>query len=155
MNTGLRNMCFALLTAVGLVGCGQSGTEQQGESAMSNANGPVTELIIKDTLVGDGAEAENGQTAVMHYTGWLYEPTAPDLRGRKFDSSLDRNEPFPFPLGGGRVIRGWDQGIVGMRVGGKRQLIIPPDLAYGSRGAGGVIPPDATLVFDVELLALQ
>ncbi|HEY8507621.1 MAG TPA: FKBP-type peptidyl-prolyl cis-trans isomerase [Steroidobacteraceae bacterium] len=98
---------------------------------------------------------EKGKVAVVHYTGWLYSESAPDKKGTKFDSSVDRGEPFSFPLGGGRVIRGWEEGVVGMQVGGQRRLIIPPDMAYGERGAGGVIPPNSTLVFDVELLEIR
>ena len=105
-------------------------------------------LAYKDEKVGNGPVAQAGQMASVHYTGWL-----PD--GTKFDSSRDRNEPFQFPLGAGRVIKGWDEGVVGMHVGGRRQLVIPPSLAYGDRGAGGVIPPNATLVFDVELLGVK
>jgi FKBP-type peptidyl-prolyl cis-trans isomerase FkpA len=122
------------------------------ESKMS-AN--VTQLQKIDTTVGAGAEAVKGKTAVVHYTGWLYDPYSPDKKGKKFDSSVDRGSPFSFPLGGGRVIAGWDEGVVGMKVGGKRTLIIPSDMAYGKRGAGGVIPPDATLLFDVELLDVK
>ena len=91
----------------------------------------------------------------MHYTGWLYVEDAPDHKGKKFDSSLDRNDPFSFPVGGGQVIQGWDQGVAGMQVGGQRRLVIPAELGYGSRGAGGVIPPNATLLFDVELLSIR
>jgi FKBP-type peptidyl-prolyl cis-trans isomerase FkpA len=91
----------------------------------------------------------------MHYTGWLWNAAAPDNKGEKFDSSRDRNEPFPFRLGGGEVIQGWDEGVVGMKVGGQRRLVIPPELGYGARGAGGAIPPNATLVFDVELVSIQ
>ena len=105
-------------------------------------------LQYKDLTVGDGEAASQGATAVVHYTGWL-------LNGTKFDSSVDRGTPFEFPLGAGRVIRGWDEGVGSMNVGGKRELIIPPDLAYGDRGAGGVIPPGATLKFEVELLGLK
>ena len=115
----------------------------------------VSELQKNDTVVGTGAEAQAGHTVSVHYTGWLYDAGAPDFKGRKFDSSVDRGQPFNFPLGGGRVIQGWDQGVAGMKVGGKRTLIIPPDLGYGARGAGGVIPPNATLVFDVELIAVH
>ncbi|MBI5862751.1 MAG: FKBP-type peptidyl-prolyl cis-trans isomerase [Rhodocyclales bacterium] len=104
-------------------------------------------LVIEDIIEGDGAEACAGQTVSVHYTGWLTD-------GRKFDSSKDRNEPFEFHLGGGRVIAGWDEGVAGMKIGGTRKLTIPPQLGYGARGAGGVIPPNATLVFEVELLAL-
>lgn len=105
-------------------------------------------LVIEDLAVGSGAAAAAGQKATVHYTGWL-------SNGRKFDSSKDRNQPFDFPLGGGRVIAGWDEGVQGMRVGGVRRLTIPPELGYGAYGAGGVIPPNATLVFEVELLALD
>lgn len=106
-------------------------------------------LQFEDTVVGSGAEAKPGSNVVVHYTGWLYEN---DAQGAKFDSSKDRDEPFIFPLGGGMVIKGWDEGVQGMKVGGQRTLIIPANLGYGARGAGGVIPPNATLKFDVELL---
>ncbi len=92
---------------------------------------------------------------IVHYTGWLYDPSAPEGKGAKFDSSVDRKEPFQFPLGGGRVIKGWDDGVAGMKVGGQRTLIIPPAMGYGQRGAGGVIPPNATLIFDVELIDVK
>ncbi len=108
----------------------------------------MSELIIEDLNVGNGDEAVAGRSVVVHYTGWL-------TSGSKFDSSKDRNDPFDFRLGAGQVIRGWDEGVAGMKVGGKRKLTIPPEMAYGSRGAGGVIPPDATLVFEVELLAVR
>jgi peptidylprolyl isomerase len=114
----------------------------------------VTDLTIIDQKVGDGNAAASGNVTV-HYTGWLYDPKAKDGKGSKFDSSVDRKEPFSFPLGGGRVIRGWDVGVAGMKEGGKRTLIIPPAMGYGSRGAGGVIPPNATLIFDVELIAVK
>lgn len=116
---------------------------------------PVTELIKIDTLEGSGREAEIGFNVTVHYTGWLYDPGRPDNKGLKFDSSVDRGEPFVFYLGGGQVIQGWDQGFAGMKIGGKRTLIIPPEMGYGARGAGGVIPPNATLVFDVELLGVK
>jgi FKBP-type peptidyl-prolyl cis-trans isomerase len=106
-----------------------------------------TSLIIEDLSVGEGAEAVAGKHVTVHYTGWLTD-------GTKFDSSLDRNDPFDFPLGRGQVIRGWDEGVAGMKVGGKRKLTIPPEMGYGARGAGGVIPPNATLVFEVELLGV-
>ncbi len=112
----------------------------------------MTQLIKTDTKLGEGAEAQAGQTVIVHYTGWLYDASAPDNKGAKFDSSLDRNEPFDFPLGGGRVIKGWDEGVQGMKEGGLRTLVIPPEMGYGARGAGDVIPPNATLVFDVKLL---
>ncbi len=112
----------------------------------------MTTLIKTDTKLGEGSEAQAGQTVIVHYTGWLFDASAPGNKGKKFDSSLDRNEPFDFPLGGGRVIKGWDQGVQGMKEGGERTLVIPPEMGYGPRGAGGVIPPNATLVFDVKLL---
>ncbi len=111
-------------------------------------------LIKTDTVVGTGVEALGGSQVQVHYTGWLFDPKAPDQHGAKFDSSVGR-EPFAFPLGAGRVIKGWDQGVAGMKVGGKRTLVIPSELGYGKRGAGGVIPPDATLIFDVELLGVK
>lgn len=115
----------------------------------------VTELIKKDTVQGEGREAEPGFNVTVHYTGWLYDPSKPDGKGKKFDSSVDRHEPFVFFLGGGQVIQGWDEGFAGMKVGGKRTLIIPPHMGYGPYGAGGVIPPNATLIFDVELLGIK
>ena len=115
----------------------------------------VKELQMVDTKVGTGAEAVPGRVVSVHYTGWLFDATKADKRGGKFDSSKDRNEPFEFPLGGGQVISGWDKGFAGMKVGGTRVLTIPPDMGYGARGAGGVIPPNATLVFEVELLGVK
>jgi FKBP-type peptidyl-prolyl cis-trans isomerase FkpA len=115
----------------------------------------ISELEIKDRLVGKGKEAIAGTTVSVHYTGWLYDPSKPDGHGNKFDSSVDRGEPFSFQLGNGQVIRGWDDGVAGMKEGGKRTLIIPSSMAYGSHGAGDVIPPYATLVFDVELLKVK
>jgi FKBP-type peptidyl-prolyl cis-trans isomerase FkpA len=105
-------------------------------------------LVIEELAVGEGAEAAKGNRVSVHYTGWLTD-------GSKFDSSVDRNDPFDFPLGRGHVIPGWDEGVAGMKVGGKRKLTIPPHLGYGASGAGGVIPPNATLVFEVELLAVD
>jgi len=109
-----------------------------------------------DLTPGNGAEIKSGQNALVHYTGWLYDATAPENKGKKFDSSVDRNEPFEFPVGAGMVIKGWDEGVVGMKVGGKRRLVIPPEMGYGASGAGGgLIPPGATLVFDVELVEIH
>lgn len=119
------------------------------------AGGSVAELQRIDRQVGTGDIATSGSDVTVHYTGWLYDENAPDTHGEKFDSSVDRGEPFTFLLGAGRVIRGWDDGVAGMRVGGKRTLMIPSDYGYGSSGAGGVIPPNASLVFDVELLAVK
>jgi FKBP-type peptidyl-prolyl cis-trans isomerase len=136
-----------LAAAVLLAGCSPN-TQQ--ESTVSTAQLKITEL-----KPGTGPAIKTGQTAVVHYTGWLYVEDAPDHKGTKFDSSLDRNDPFSFPVGGGQVIQGWDQGVAGMQVGGQRRLVIPAELGYGSRGAGGVIPPNATLLFDVELLSIR
>jgi len=143
-------------TAMTLSAC-QAGTESpksttEGNTAMTQN---ITELVKIDTVVGSGREAESGFNVTVHYTGWLYDPSKPDNKGEKFDSSVDRGEPFVFYLGGGQVIQGWDQGFAGMKIGGKRTLIIPPEMGYGARGAGGVIPPNATLVFDVELLGVK
>lgn len=115
----------------------------------------VDSLQIIELTEGTGTEARPGNTVVVHYTGWLYDPQAEEGKGKKFDSSVDRGSPFDFPLGAGRVIRGWDAGVAGMKAGGKRRLIIPPDMGYGQRGAGRVIPPGATLLFDVELLDVR
>ena len=115
----------------------------------------ITSLQIADGAVGNGAAATAGKSVSVHYTGWLYDPKAADKHGRKFDSSRDHGEPFSFKLGAGQVIRGWDQGVAGMKVGGTRTLVIPSELGYGARGAGGAIPPHATLVFDVELLGVS
>jgi FKBP-type peptidyl-prolyl cis-trans isomerase FkpA len=136
---------LALLVAA--YGCG-SESEQVGQSN-------ITELIVVDDSVGSGNEAATGRQVSVHYTGWLYDQGSTDRKGQKFDSSRDRNEPFAFRLGAGQVIRGWDQGVAGMKVGGRRTLTIPPSLGYGSQGAGGVIPPNATLLFEVELLDVR
>ena len=117
--------------------------------------GSVADLERIDTLAGTGAVATSGSDVTVHYTGWLYDEKAPQQRGLKFDSSVDRGQPFTFLLGAGQVIRGWDDGVAGMKVGGKRTLLIAADLGYGSNGAGGVIPPGASLVFDVELLDVK
>jgi peptidylprolyl isomerase len=123
-------------------------TRAEAQPVMTTPSG----LKIIDIKVGTGASPKTGQTCVMHYTGWLYENST---KGKKFDSSVDRGEPFEFKIGMHQVIAGWDEGVATMKVGGKRTLIIPPDLGYGARGAGGVIPPNATLMFDVELLAVK
>ncbi len=130
-----------------LAAAAPAAAQPQGK-AMTTPSG----LQIIDTTVGTGASPRTGQTCVMHYTGWLSEGGA---KGKKFDSSVDRGQPFEFPIGQKRVIGGWDEGVATMKVGGKRTLIIPPQLGYGARGAGGVIPPNATLIFDVELLAIK
>lgn len=117
--------------------------------------GDMTKLITTDVKLGTGDTATAGKNVSVHYTGWLFDAAAPKYQGKKFDSSRDRNEAFEFPLGAGRVIKGWDEGVAGMKVGGQRTLIIPASMGYGSRGAGGAIPPNATLVFDVELLGVK
>lgn len=117
---------------------------------------PAEVLLVTDLVPGVGDEVFPGMIAIVHYTGWLHDPAAKDLRGKLFDSSRERGQPFSFPVGAGRVIRGWDQGVPGMKVGGIRQLVIPPSLAYGARSIGnGLIPPNSTLLFEVELLAVE
>jgi peptidylprolyl isomerase len=144
------------LVALALVTTLAGGVAVAPTAAVAQAAGKTvttpTGLQIADSKIGTGATPKPGQTCVMHYTGWLYENGA---KGKKFDSSVDRGEPFEFPIGQGRVIPGWDEGVATMKVGGKRTLIIPPTLGYGARGAGGVIPPNATLIFDVELLGVK
>ena len=130
-------------------------SEQAATPTTSMEKNNVSELIKTDSKVGAGPEATDGHDVSVHYTGWLYDEKAPDHKGRKFDSSRDRGEPFVFRLGAGQVIRGWDQGVAGMKVGGQRTLVIPANLGYGARGAGGVIPPNATLLFEVELLGVK
>jgi len=137
-------VAFAIAAAVGIV----AAVPARAQPVTTTSSG----LGIIDTKVGTGPSPKPGQTVVVHYTGWLYEG---GKKGKKFDSSLDRGQPFEFPLGKGQVIAGWDEGVATMKVGGKRTLIIPPALGYGARGAGGVIPPNATLIFDVELLGVK
>ena len=136
------------LVVVPLASAPTMAAAQTAGKAVTTASG----LQIIDATVGTGASPKPGQICVMHYTGWLYED---GKKGKKFDSSADRNEPFEFPIGQRKVIAGWDEGVATMKVGGKRTLIIPPALGYGARGAGGVIPPNATLMFEVELLAVK
>ena len=139
-------LCFALLCPLLLVACSEPGPPP---------GGSVAALERIDQTVGEGALATPGSKVTVHYTGWLYDERVPERRSRKFDSSLDRGEPFSFVLGAGQVIRGWDEGVAGMHVGGKRTLLIPSEQAYGRRGAGRVIPPHASLVFEVELLGVD
>ena len=140
-----------LLGLGGLAGCGEKTVEAVGTPA---PQGEQT-MNIEVLQTGEGEAIQAGQTAVVHYTGWLHDPAAEDNRGEKFDSSRDRGQSFSFPLGAGRVIRGWDEGVAGMLVGERRILTIPAEMGYGARGAGGVIPPNATLIFDVELLEIK
>lgn len=141
---------FALMAMALLASCihSPSAFAQTAGNRVTTASG----LQIKDITVGTGASPQPGQTCIMHYTGWLYVDGKKD---KKFDSSVDRGQPFEFPIGQRRVIAGWDEGVATMKVGGKRELIIPPALGYGARGAGGVIPPNATLIFEVELLGVK
>ena len=132
--------------------CGSAGLRNSKEDILSEFTVTASGLRYHDSQIGDGEAAKGGETAVVHYTGWLY---VDGEKGKKFDSSVDRGQPFRFPLGARRVIAGWDEGVKGMQVGGKRTLILPPDLGYGARGAPGAIPPNATLIFDVELLGLE
>ena len=115
----------------------------------------MTEFTTIDNQLGEGREAEKGLTITVHYSGWIYDENEDDKKGNKFDSSKDRNDPFTFVLGVGQVIKGWDDGFAGMKIGGTRTIIIPSEMGYGSRGAGSVIPPNADLIFDVELLGIQ
>jgi peptidylprolyl isomerase len=138
----------AALTGVVAAGAPTTALAQAAGATVTTPSG----LKITDTVVGTGATPKPGQICVMHYTGWLYQN---GTKGQKFDSSVDRGRPFEFPIGQKRVIAGWDEGVATMKVGGKRTLIIPPELGYGANGAGGVIPPNATLIFDVELLGLK
>ena len=156
-----RALLVAALATVAGTAFSQTATKAPADASplsstiVSKIGAKVTELQIIDNTQGAGTEAVSGKTVVVHYTGWLYDPAAADGHGAKFDSSRDRSTPFGFPLGGGKVIKGWDEGVAGMKVGGKRTLVIPPSKGYGERGAGGVIPPNATLLFDVELLEVK
>jgi FKBP-type peptidyl-prolyl cis-trans isomerase FkpA len=166
MRTTSSALAFTMVLAgLGLVACSRSekpdnvvpppAAESAPAPAATDSTGTETMPLQKtDLSPGDGVEITSGQTALVHYTGWLYDAAAPENKGKQFDSSVG-GEPFEFPLGGGAVIQGWDQGVAGMKVGGKRRLVIPPEMGYGNRGAGGVIPPGATLVFDVELVEIR
>ena len=147
-------LAFALsiLSALALTGGNVTKSTAQSPQTIGTTMTTASGLQITDSTVGSGASPQKGQRCTMHYTGWLYKD---GVKGAKFDSSVDRGQPFEFVIGVGQVIKGWDEGVASMKVGGKRTLIIPPDLGYGARGAGGVIPPNATLMFDVELLGLQ
>lgn len=140
-----------LSVAVALMLCVACGSDDEDPMADSG----ITSLQKTDVTPGTGAEARPGMTVRVHYTGWLYDPATADHKGRKFDSSKDSNNPFEFKLGSGEVITGWDEGVTGMKVGGTRVLTIPPAMGYGASGAGGVIPPNATLLFEVELLDVR
>ena len=149
-------LLFALLAVCASGAHAQSASAQAQAAAPAVAAEPLPDPLVKtDTKVGTGKEAVLGSTVVVHYTGWLFKPVAPKQHGRKFDSSLDRNEPLDFTLGAGKVIKGWEQGVLGMKVGGKRTLLIPSALAYGAKGFPPVIPAAADLIFDIELLDVK
>ena len=156
-------LCLAVLALASVTACKPASPPASEQAAPASASetaapapaaAPITELQKTDLAVGTGDAIVAGKEAVVHYTGWLYDPQASEQKGSKFDSSRDRGQPFSFTVGAGSVIRGWDEGVVGMQVGGQRRLIIPPDMAYGDR-ATGTIPPGSTLLFDVELLAIK
>jgi peptidylprolyl isomerase len=151
----IRSFRFPLLACAAVLLAARpapADSTQKNEEKASKMVKTPSGLQYEDTVVGTGATPKTGQTCVMHYTGWLWEANA---KGKKFDSSVDRGQPFEFQIGRGMVIKGWDEGVATMKVGGKRTLLIPANLGYGSRGAGGVIPPNATLLFDVELLGVK
>lgn len=147
----MKRLTFSLLLSAALATTACSG---QTASAPAGSD-KITQLGITDVKVGSGAEATAGKTVSVHYTGWLYDESIPNHHGTRFDSSRDRGTPFEFTLGAGQVIPGWDQGVAGMKVGGQRTLLIPASLGYGEHGADGVIPPNAALLFDVELLGVH
>lgn len=155
--TTLLTLAVALSGSVFMAACSDKAatTSTTGTSSPQAMDIKMVDLVKTDVKVGDGAEATAGKMVSVHYTGWLYDEAAADKHGKKFDSSRDRGQPFQFPLAGGQVIKGWDEGVQGMKIGGQRTLIIPAEMGYGARGAGGVIPPNATLVFDVELLGVN
>jgi FKBP-type peptidyl-prolyl cis-trans isomerase FkpA len=148
-------MFMVLLFTTSFEAPAQSPGTTSPSQGVSKLDAMPNELQKIDTKQGTGAEAVSGKPVIVHYTGWLYDDSKPDKKGAKFDSSRDRQVPFGFFLGAGKVIKGWDDGVVGMKVGGQRTLIIPPSQGYGERGAGGVIPPNATLIFDVELIEVK
>lgn len=154
LSTLLASICLLALSAC-QAESNKTDTQHTTAKEQQAMTAKITELQKIDTLVGDGREAEPGFNVTVHYTGWLYDASAEGGKGKKFDSSLDRNQPFNFFLGGGQVIQGWDEGFAGMKIGGKRTLIIPSEMGYGARGAGGAIPPNADLIFDVELLGVK
>ena len=150
-----RRHLMAACAAIATLSIATTGILSMSDDASAQSGKPVTTasgLQMIDTQAGTGASPKSGQTAVVHYTGYLNDN---GKKGKKFDSSVDRGSPFEFPIGQGRVIKGWDEGVASMKLGGKRTLIIPPELGYVARGAGGVIPPNATLIFDVELLGVK
>ena len=162
MIAGMKNKASMILTGVAAAllaaACSNDApsTARRPVDAPASAGTPITELQKVDVVKGAGEGISSGQQAVVHYTGWLYDPSAPEHKGKQFDSSRQSGRPFRFVIGSGGVIKGWDEGVQGMQPGGQRQLVIPSDLGYGATGAGGgQIPPNATLLFDIELLAIE
>ena len=151
----MASLHFTKFTLIALIAVTAACSGKPNAPATSGAPPAVTALKTVTLKPGTGATISGGQMAVVQYTGWLYEPGATDHKGKQFDSSRNAGQPFKFPVGTGSVIKGWDQGVPGMKIGESRRLTIPPDLAYGDSGAGGVIPPGATLVFDVELVGIE
>lgn len=152
----MKNQIAAIAIAVLAAGCGRDAPVETKPATTAQTLPPVTELQKTDFVQGAGEGISSGQTAVVHYTGWLYEPSAAEQKGEKFDSSRDKGAPFRFTIGAGNVIKGWDEGVQGMQIGDQRRLVIPANLGYGERGAGrGKIPPNAPLLFEVELLAIE
>ena len=150
-----RNFLAVAIAVTAAIGGALSGCGSAPNNTPAAATSAVNSLEVTDVAHGSGAAVAAGQYAIVQYTGWLYEPSAPDHKGKEFDSSLKSGTPFRFQVGAGQVIKGWDQGVAGMQIGGKRRLVIPADLAYGDNGAGDVIPPGATLVFDVDLVGIE
>jgi FKBP-type peptidyl-prolyl cis-trans isomerase len=152
----MKNAALLVVLALSAVlGACERNPAPPADAAAEPAAARPTELEMTELKPGSGDPIENGSLAVVHYTGWLFDPAVEGQKGAKFDSSRDRGQPFEFTLGAGQVIKGWDRGVLGMRVGGERRLVIPAALGYGERGAGGVIPPGATLLFEVELLGIR
>ncbi len=143
-----------ILASCLIFSCVNLGAYAQAQTPHNETSTTEAKVISIDNKLGQGEEAWPGHTVTVNYTGWLHDPLAKEGKGKKFDSSIGR-APFNFPLGAGRVIKGWDQGVAGMKVGGQRTLIVPAELGYGARGAGGVIPPNATLIFEIELLGVK
>lgn len=148
----MKRWLFLLVPAAFLA---YSGTSLADAPQKPNQTVTLDGMSMIDNKIGSGRAAHSGDMVVVHYSGWLYDPTEPGNKGDKFDSSLDRGQPFAFRIGVGQVIRGWDEGVTGMRVGGKRTLVVPPELGYGDRGVGNAIPPNSTLLFEVELLEIR
>ena len=152
----MNNKYWAVAAATALILAGCSKQTPPPAVPATTDTAPITQLQKIDIVKGTGEGLSAGQQAVVHYTGWIYEPSAPDHKGKQFDSSREQGKPFRFTIGAGKVIKGWEEGVQGMQPGGQRQLVIPPDLGYGASGAGnGMIPPNATLMFDIELLAIE